>query len=60
MKIEYNDGSYIEFKKINDKIQLTIAANKDKQLIVNSVLVNLTDFEKVIKELQIKESWEFI
>jgi len=53
MKIEYNDGSYIEFKKVNDKVMLTIAANNDKKLIVNSVMVNLTDFEKVVKELQI-------
>lgn len=56
MKIEYNDGSYIEFKKLNEKIMFTIAANNNKQLIVNSVLVTLSDFEKIIKELQIKES----
>lgn len=53
MKIEYNDGSYIEFKKVNEKILLTIAANNNKQLVVNSVIIALADFEKVIKELQI-------
>jgi hypothetical protein len=53
MKIEFNDKGYIEVTKVNNKISISIAATNNKQLIVNSVIVSLEDFVKIIKELNI-------
>jgi len=56
MKIEYKDGSYLEIKKINEKIQLTISArnliNNQQSFIVNSVLLSKEEFEKILNEIE--------
>lgn len=54
MKIEYPDGSYIEFVKINDAIQIAISAsdmNNKKKMIVNSANINIKDFLKLVESL---------
>lgn len=43
MKIEYQDGSYLEIKDFNNKIQISISAtdaNNKKKLIVNSAIIS--------------------
>jgi len=52
MKIAYKDGSFVEFKKTNDKISVTVSAVIDKKLIVNSAIISMEDFDKIIKEIK--------
>lgn len=56
MKISFEDGSFLEFKKsLNaDKIIVTIAAkdrNNAKSVIVNSVEIKREEFENFYKEI---------
>lgn len=54
MKIEFEDKSYLEIKKNDDKVVVVIQA-KDHQnslkKITNSVEIGLEDFKKIIVEI---------
>ena len=55
MKIEFEDNSYVEIKKNNDKIIIVISA-KDHQnnlkKIVNAVELTSEEFNKLISDIK--------
>jgi len=55
MKIQFDDKSYIECRKLNDKIIVIVSAkdyNNPLKKITNSVELNIEEFRKLISDVQ--------
>lgn len=54
-KIVFDDGSYIELVKINDKITITIGAidnDRPLSMIINSLELTIEQFNSLFNELR--------
>jgi len=54
MKIEFEDKSYIEIKKNNDKIIIIISAKdhqNDLKKIINAVEITVEEYQKLISDI---------
>lgn len=54
MKISFEDGSYVDFRKFEEKVHLIVAAKdrkNDSNLIVNTVEISKEEFQKLVDDV---------